>query len=250
MLKNEFLNIKNNLETMNNQSVLVVGDFTIETNTGFFDSFISFESSGLKVSQILNYTFKEYDTNIKEEKMKFMDTLIKYLDFYFFEKHSLVENDTILISCVLNPIYKCDFIYDDEYEKVKELFDNLLGNILPTDEITNNNGRKIRATYKNEFEEYISEFYIEDKSSFDDVLEYWENNKHRFPNMYKLSKKYLGYLCSSCSSERLFSQASGYYTSRRTRMLPSHLEHLCILNSYILNEGIEAFKNITFRSMN
>ena len=78
-------------------------------------------------------------------------------------------------------------------------------------------------------------------------MKYWERKKEQFPTLYSLSQKYMCYLCSSCSSERLFSDASGYYNERRTRMLPSHLEDQCILHSFIKSDGIGAFENIIFK---
>ena len=69
-------------------------------------------------------------------------------------------------------------------------------------------------------------------------MSFWENNKNELKMLYKLARKYLVNLASSCSSERLFSMAGTYFEKRRTRMLGSTLESECILKSFIDNNGV------------
>ena len=82
---------------------------------------------------------------------------------------------------------------------------------------------------RKELEEYLKEDCLSDDSTNEDstnemVKMYWETKKFVYPTLYKLSRKYLTLLASSCSSERLFSDASNYFTKKRTRMLNSTLE--------------------------
>ena len=63
-----------------------------------------------------------------------------------------MENKRVLISTVLNPVYKCDFIDGNEYETVKKIFKYLLGNNNQNEmmeEILNDSRREItsKTTY-------------------------------------------------------------------------------------------------------
>ena len=74
-------------------------------------------------------------------------------------------------------------------------------------------------------------------------MNFWFTHRNVFPNLFKQANKYLGFIASSASSERLFSDASNYYKSRRTRMLYSTLENECIIHSYVKTDGVESLMN-------
>ena len=70
---------------------------------------------------------------------------------------------------------------------------------------------KRKDRIRNELEEYLKEDCLSDDSTNEMVKMYWETKKFVYPTLYKLSRKYLTLLASSCSSERLFSDASNYF---------------------------------------
>ena len=107
-------------------------------------------------------------------------------------------------------------------------------------------GREIRSETIDEYESYTKEKCNHIKPTLDNWINYWELNKIKYPKLYELSMKYVCYLGSSCSSERTFSTSGGTYTQKRSRLLPYHLEELCVLHSYIKSEGIKIFENILF----
>ena len=80
------------------------------------------------------------------------------------------------------------------------------------------------------------------------AIDYWERNRDRFPKLYALSKKHLYAVATSCSSERLFSHASGFIPPKRSQLDPSHLEELCILHSWLSREGSSLFDKIQFHN--
>ena len=147
---------------------------------------------------------------------------------------------------MLHPSFKGDFFPNDEsFERAKQLIREKIMSV--SEEINHfTPGRRVRSEHHDELSLYISEKTMAIDSTFEDVVQYWERNKDRFPEMYKLTRKYFSYLCTSCSSERLFSNASGFVTEKRTRLLPSHLEEYCILYSHIVRDGTDLFKGITF----
>ena len=91
----------------------------------------------------------------------------------------------------------------------------------------------------NEFDEYIQERVICDNFTTEYIIQHWNDRKERWPNLYKLAMKYMACLASSCSSERLFSDANEFYQKRRTRMLLSLVEDECILKSFFDFNGID-----------
>ena len=66
-------------------------------------------------------------------------------------------------------------------------------------------------------------------------LQFWEDKKKVFKNLYPIAIKYLTYLASSTPSERLFSSAANYFSSKRIRMTPEHLTDFCMLKNYFEN---------------
>ena len=78
----------------------------------------------------------------------------------------------------------------------------------------------------------IKYFYAEHGA----VLQFWEQNRKVFPVIYKVLLLVLGAQASNCSSERLFSRASGWDTPKRNRKRPEALEKDVLL-SYNYEQG-------------
>lgn len=62
-------------------------------------------------------------------------------------------------------------------------------------------------------------------------LEYWQQYKQTFPEMYKLSLKYLSIPATSVPSERVFSITGQITNDRRNRLSPKNLDIIIFLNS-------------------
>lgn len=59
---------------------------------------------------------------------------------------------------------------------------------------------------------------------------WWADNKHLFPTLFKIAKKYLSAPCSSVYSEQLFSTAGNILEEKRSRLTPSKSEELLFLH--------------------
>lgn len=79
------------------------------------------------------------------------------------------------------------------------------------------------CTINNELQQYLSDKNIERKQS---PFVWWSDNKYKFPNVYKLAKRYLSAPASTVVSERLFSTEGLVYEDHRNRLLPENAEML------------------------
>ena len=62
-----------------------------------------------------------------------------------------------------------------------------------------------------------------------DLFQWWLDNKKKFPNLFKIARKYLGIPATSTPSERLFSDTSNQITSKRNRLKPETVSELLFL---------------------
>ena len=177
-----------------------------------------------------------------EIKRNFIENIIEGLDKKFIEENNILENEEILLSTCLNPCFKMDFFEENEKRIIREYFEKINNNsqIIITGRY--GKGRKTNTqNNRNEFEIYLNQECISENSNFNDIIKYWEINKHNFPHLYTIAQKFFCALSSSCSSERLFSDAGNYITKKRSRMLMSTVESQCIIKSFILQNGIDIF---------
>ena len=94
----------------------------------------------------------------------------------------------------------------------------------------NANGNKTNSPmdpWKNEVSKYLQTKVIDIK---EDPMVWWQQNKHVFPNMFKLATKLLPCPASSIESERIFSIGSQIYTPKRNRIASKTAERLMYLN--------------------
>lgn len=269
-----------------NDYILIRGH-NIKTTNGEFKNFKLLEESSLSFQDIIDYEEQNTTYIGSEEKHKFITELEKALKNKFENEHNIIENETVIISMILNPSYRFDYYEEGSIEakriqkRIKEICEkrmseerNRYNNINRKKSVnsisdhyvetsTNNSngnsviinidgnngfefdGRKRKPIEINEIEEYMNEYHPKEMT-LQEILNYWENKKQTFKSLYKLSKKYICNIASSASSERLFSNASGYYSQKRSRMLASHLEDICICQSWINNEGVNAFDGMIF----
>ena len=198
------------------------------------------------MSNIIEYTPQNKIFDMHEVKKEFIECLTKWLKFHFEEKNSFFDKETVILSTVLNPSVKFDcFVEDEQFEKAKDIVRAKMGNVRGETTSVEENGLKSRSTQQDELDMYIAEHRIPEKS-LKAIVKYWDDNKNRYPVLYNLSNKYLYLIASSCSSERLFSHASDFLSKKRSRLLPSHLEESCILQSWLTREGISLFDDMTF----
>ena len=76
------------------------------------------------------------------------------------------------------------------------------------------------------------------------VLEWWPQNKDKFPHIAKMAQQFLSILATSASSERLFSQAGANFSAHR-QILNMTDEHLVDL----LFAKINVFMNRRFNTL-
>lgn len=95
--------------------------------------------------------------------------------------------------------------------------------------------------YVIELENYLKQPIILKKNDTDlcDILDWWENNKYSFPNLYSLTKKYLSIPATSAPCERIFSKAGEILSKKRSRLNPKNFN--CLL---FLMHNINKLRNV------
>ena len=168
--------------------------YLISVENKIFRSFDEFETS-IQTSMETNkndiqISIDNQRVDLYEIKIQLIEKIKEKMKEKFEEKNNIMENQFVLLACVFNPLFKMDYFGAEEEKIVNDFFSDI-------DFINENDvgkyslGRKKRSKSKNEFESYIEEGCISEKSNFEDVLDYWEGKKNIFPNLYKLSKKFL-----------------------------------------------------------
>jgi hypothetical protein len=89
---------------------------------------------------------------------------------------------------------------------------------------------KIRCI--DEFRSYIalSKSFAEASDANKCPLGWWKANRHAFPLLFPVARKWLGTLCSSVPSERAFSTSGNVLTKRRGSLLPETVRDLVFLH--------------------
>ena len=199
-------------------------------------------SSGLRRNE-LQIEKRRISVDMKESKKEFIEDLLQSIDYYYKEKYTVIYDEMTIMSCFINPFFKMEFFDEKQIEitkrnlaQMKSVFDE---QIRPAQQVFSlgriNNKQIIR---KDEFDLYIEEGTLENRDlSFQTITQYWENRKEMWPFLYSVAQKFSPCLASSASSERTFSTAGDYYSKKRTRMLPSHLERIVIIKNFLENDG-------------
>ena len=236
-----YTNLKESLESSTNQTTYGYYSISISCQNHMFDSYFDFEASSLSLSHDVRVQRIEERKEIREIEIDLIEKIMEKMKEKFVDKNNIMENENILIATMLNPRFKCDYFDEEQEEVIQRKFQSINLNTQGNMGRYSSGKIKRKDRIRNELEEYLKEDCLSDDSTNEMVKMYWETKKFVYPTLYKLSRKYLTLLASSCSSERLFSDASNYFTKKRTRMLCSTLESECIIHSYILNDGIEIF---------
>ena len=66
-------------------------------------------------------------------------------------------------------------------------------------------------------------------------LKWWNKHEHSYPNLSCMAQKYLGVVATSVPSERLFSCAGNFITSKRSALEPENVEKLVFLHDNLLS---------------
>ena len=229
--------------------VFTISTYKISTKDREFSDYSLFEDTLMKIKEIKKYEEHLESFQTKRNKLEFLQSLKQSMIEKFEGENSIMENEVVLYSTILNPNNKFDYFDDDEmFEKVKQVIEKKVGEMKQVQQIQNAiAGRKIRSKPTAEVDAYIDEDCLSD-ATLEEIMTYWKLKKDRLKVMYQMSEKYLYLLASSTSSERLFSHASGFYSNKRTLLAPSHLEESCIVHSWLITEGFELFENMKFES--
>lgn len=247
-----FLNKEKEKCVNENESITIYEPSTVigdDELVGFDQCDIVFEQNRRDVS----FHYEDSTKELYEIKTGLIDNTIKSIEKYFIETNSLLSNEDCLISTLLNPKFKTMYFSNIQTDMAKQITKELISKLDQGNDLLLNSSRddnnennlfvygieREEQTQMDEVEKYINEARIGLNADLKTILSYWEINKCKYPHLYRLSRRYLCYIASSASSERLFSMSSNFFQKHRTRMLSSNLENECILKSFIDNNGIE-----------
>lgn len=140
-------------------------------------------------------------------------------------KHLSFENESIK-SLVINKITQFIECTEEQSENV----------FPPTSEETALNflffgtktiNKQLGMNYLEELQTYLQEAEC---SLYINPLNWWRDNANRYPNLSKLSKKYLNIPATSVPSERVFSTAGDIITAERSRLSSENASILIFLS--------------------
>lgn len=182
----------------------------------------------------------------------FVSSIITEVQRRFFEgENDIRKKDYYVVAAFLNPWSRMYLDSDTErfaeecikQNSIDDEEQNLRLESVPTKYSVIDYMNKIKeVSPKCTIEQQIQSYKCTDipqADLFESTLDFWENQKLSFPQLYKMAMKYLCCLASSTPSERLFSSASFYYSPKRTRIGGGVLEKLCFLRSMYSNEDID-----------
>lgn len=233
-IPNDNLN-KEEENDLNLSTIMVMDmDFT-------FLNFDDAESSNIEITKDNTHlTQNEYCLN--KIKRELYNKILEKVNHYFTEKNNIFENENCLLATFLNPVFKHRVLKEDWKKKCDEYLFTYFPNRIQKprdlfDSIISEEEEEEQEVF-DEINEYKRMKRLDGKSTFTDIMNFWERHKSSLPTLYKLAMRFLTYLASSCPSERLFSDASLYYTETRTRTLTETLKRQCRVHSYYLSEDI------------
>ena len=113
-------------------------------------------------------------------------------------------------------------IHQDTTTSLSSMFSNFILNAL----FSNNNNDDDSIEETNEVNDYLA---LQPLNHNCDPLNWWKNNLKRFPLLSKIARKYLSIPATSVPSERLFSDAGLYLTSRHNCLAPDIVDQLLFL---------------------
>ncbi|GBC25170.2 zinc finger BED domain-containing protein 4-like [Rhizophagus irregularis DAOM 181602=DAOM 197198] len=177
-----------------------------------------------------------------------LGTIIKSLNSYW-----QVPNQNALISTILDPRYKdLEFLSDDELQtkteiNLQNMYDDLKFELNPNEEslevpptrnqssedsifnVLHRTTSHKRKKKSNEVDNYLNESITEKADPNINPFEWWNHNRHRFPILSILARKYLSIPATSVPSERLFSDAGNSMTNKQTRLSPKFFQEILFI---------------------
>lgn len=174
----------------------------------------------------------------------FVESLISSLNTRFFGENSILQNPACVLSTLLHPCYK-KFVLDQSMRDFSvTLLQHELDKVYTSPNVSTEDTDMLNLmisaagcnlnTSSDEIQNYISMPEVR-CNTVDTIFNFWEERRKYLPNLYVIAMKYLCNLASSTCSERLFSSASNFFTSKRTNLTPQHLSELCSLKSFFDN---------------
>lgn len=178
-----------------------------------------------------------------------MKKIVRITKKIFLEKYTV--DMTNKIACFLDPRYRSLKMFTDAernevFDEVKRLIE--VEKTCPKEAYIPPPNHNIFLLFEgrldennlDEFQLYMNtadySLYIEDDNTKKHLTElFWRDNKERLPNLYSLARKRLHVPASSCSSERVFSDAKRTCEPRRTNIEPKILDDLLFIRDHFAN---------------
>lgn len=113
-------------------------------------------------------------------------------------------------------------------EKPKSQLEEFFKNMINPQDPKINQEDKIRNDIAWEVDTFLGETPLPLET---DVLNWWKDNKTRFPKMSLTAQASLSIVATQVSCERLHSDAGNIVTDTRSRLLCEHVEEICFLHS-------------------
>ena len=93
----------------------------------------------------------------------------------------------------------------------------------------------------NELDNYLREPSVKNSATFD-LLQWWKQNAHRFPTLFRMAKHFFGICASSVPSESLFS-ISGQVLDEHRASMSDGRQHICVAGEQWL-EALIRYTNV------
>lgn len=114
-----------------------------------------------------------------------------------------------------------------EYDEQVEL-DKYLANGYATESIVSDESRREEET--GDIEHLLDTFDPEPIKSNENIIQFWENNKNKYKEIYKLATVVMAIPPTEVQTERDFSKLNFVFTNRRCRLTEERLEDIMTIN--------------------
>lgn len=200
-----------------------------------------FNSSMMKCALFLDPRFRNQITNDEDKMQEAKTALLNIwhrLDTLDMSKSTEEKNDAANISKKEG----ASFEYDDQAELDKYLATGFAS------ESVANEPERVRSS--DNIEHLLDIFDPEPIKSTENIVQFWENNKNKHKELYKLAIVVMGIPPTEVQTERDFSKLNYVFTDRRCNLDEQRLEDIMAINLneeifyLVKKEEIEALKSI------
>lgn len=119
-----------------------------------------------------------------------------------------------------------------EYDEQTAL-DKYLGSGFTTESIVPNESQRVEESV--DIEHLLDMFNPEPIKSDENIIQFWENNKNKYKEIYKIATVVMGFPPTEVQNERDFSKLNHVFTDRRCNLTEERLEDIMTIN---LNDEI------------